>query len=288
MPTRLWRWLKTRSGARDSICCTRPDASRDDRPHASCAIVTDLLLFLAALAGGALNAVAGGGSFIALPALMAAGVLPVAANATTTFAMWPASVSSVFAYRRELSAARAWLVRLGLVSLIGGLLGGWLLVRTSDARFLRLLPWLMLAAAVTFTFGGRLAATPPPAQGGRRAHPHLPWWVLAVQLAISIYGGYFGGGMGIMTLAAFAVAGMTDIHEMNALKVTLAVAINGVALAEFIANGAVAWRPGLVMVAGGVVGGYAAASYARRINPVTIRALVTVVAWVMTIYFFVR
>ncbi len=257
-----------------------------------------LLLFAAAFVGGALNAVAGGGSFIALPALLWAGVPPVSANATTTFAMWPASVASVIAYRREVSGVGGWMVRLGTVSLAGGLLGGLLLVRTSDESFMRLLPWLMLLAATTFTFGGRITTwarrspAPAGADAGRGAPtldmPRVPAWTLPLQLLIATYGGYFGGGMGIMMLAAMAVAGMTNMHQMNGLKSLLAVAINGVALAAFVLDGAINWPLGVVMVAGGVAGGYAGAAAARRVSGTGVRGLVVVVAWAMTGYFFLR
>jgi uncharacterized membrane protein YfcA len=257
--------------------------------------VTGLFLFGAALLGGALNAVAGGGSFIGVPALLSAGIAPVTANATTTLAMWPGSLSSAVAYRREIVRARHWLVTLGAASLVGGLLGGWLLIRTPDQRFLHLLPWLMLAAAITFTLGGRVAdrllnrrasATSAPATSAPGTA--APLWILLFQFVIAIYGGYFGGGMGIMMLAAFSIAGMSDIHEMNGLKTLLAVAINGVALVEFIVTGAIAWAPGLIMVAGGIVGGYYGAFLARKIDAGVVRAIVIVVAWTMTIYFFVR
>lgn len=270
------------------------------------------LLFLAAFLGGALNSVAGGGSFIALPALLLAGVPPVSANATTTFAMWPGSVASVVAYRREMTGAWARVLRLGVVSLAGGLIGGLLLVKTSDESFMRLLPWLMLLAATTFTFGSRVTAwarrrrpavapTPGRAHGTDTARdasagpaaaaassPQVPLWTLPLQLLIATYGGYFGGGMGIMMLAAMAVAGMTDMHEMNGLKSLLAVAINGVALAAFIVDGAISWAPGLVMVAGGISGGYVGASMARRVSGPAVRVAVITVAWAMTGYFFLR
>jgi uncharacterized membrane protein YfcA len=240
-------------------------------------VILFAFLFFAAVVGGALNAVAGGGSFVALPALLYAGVGPVTANATTTMALWPGAVSSAIAYRREIKTTRQRLLILGAVSLTGGLFGALLLVRTSDSSFMRLLPWLMLIAAVTFTFGGRR-------QSG---HQPLPL-VAAMQLAIAIYGGYFGGGMGIMMLATLALAGMTDIHEMNGLKSILGAAINGVALIAFVMSGAVAWVPGLVMVGGGIVGGYAGASLARRVDRTHVRVFVTVVAWTMTAYFFLR
>ena len=244
-----------------------------------------LILFAAAFVGGALNAVAGGGSFIGLPALIVAGVPAVSANATTTLAMWPASISSAWAYRRELAAARSWLTSLGVASLAGGIVGGLLLVRTSDAAFLRLLPWLLLVAAATFSFGGTL----PSRFVGRYSTgdaTHLA--VLAFQFLIAVYGGYFGGGMGIMMLAALTIAGMRDIHQMNAVKSALAVAINGVALAEFVALGAIAWAPGLIMMVGGIAGGYAGAATARRVEPRFVQVLVTVIAWGMTLLFFLR
>ncbi len=264
--------------------------------------VTSALLFLAAFVGGALNAVAGGGSFITLPTLLYSGVAPVSANATSTFAMWPASVASALAYRAEIGRSRAWMLRLGAISLLGGLLGGLLLVRTSDESFVRLLPWLMLVATATFSFGSRITAwarrrkatgaatdaVPAPEGGGRIHHVHVPLWTLPLQLLIATYGGYFGGGMGIMMLAAMAVAGMTDMHEMNGLKTVLAIAINGVALAAFIVSGSIAWAPGLIMVLGGVSGGYAGASLARRVAGPAVRRVVIVVAWTMTVYFFVR
>lgn len=252
-----------------------------------------VLLFVAAFLGGALNSVAGGGSFIALPALLFAGVPPVSANATTTFAMWPGSVASVVAYRRELSGVGHWMLRLGALSLAGGLLGGLLLVRTSDESFMRLLPWLMLLAATTFTFGARITAWARRGQGApagpaSTTHVQVPAWTLPLQLLIATYGGYFGGGMGIMMLAAMAVAGMRDMHQMNGLKSLLAVTINGVALAAFVVDGTIAWGPGLVMVAGGITGGYVGASLARRVTGTAVRSAVIVVAWGMTAYFFWR
>jgi uncharacterized membrane protein YfcA len=246
------------------------------------------VLFLVSLVGGALNAVAGGGSFITLPALIYGGVSPVIANATSTMALWPGSLSSALAYRREVSQIGRWLPLFAAASLVGGLLGAMLLVRTSNSSFVRLLPWLMLVAAVTFTFGGmvtaRLKGHASNPFGGHAERPTI--WTLLLQLVIATYGGYFGGGMGIMMLAVFAVTGMTDMHAMNGLKAILAVAINGVALVAFVSQGAVAWTPGLVMVAGGILGGYAGAAAARRLDERRVRMFATVVAWAMTLYFF--
>lgn len=278
---------------------------------ASSAPLVPFVLVVAAFVGGALNAVAGGGSFITLPALLYAGVSPVSANATSAFALWPASIASVVAYRQELTGVRAWMARLGAISLLGGLLGGILLVRTSDESFMRLLPWLMLLAAVTFTFGGRITlwlrarrnadaqgiasnvrtqhnATTQSGTAQHRAAGSVPLWALLLQMLIAIYGGYFGGGMGIMMLAGLAVAGMTDMHVMNGLKSVLAVAINGIALTAFLVDGTITWGPGFVMMAGGIVGGYVGAALARRTAGASVRAFVLTIAWAMTTYFFVR
>lgn len=261
------------------------------------------VLLAAAFIAGAINAVAGGGSFITLPALLYAGIAPVSANATSAFALWPASIASVVAYRRELTGVRAWVERLGAISVAGGLAGGILLVRTSDESFMRLLPWLMLLAAVTFTFGGHLTrrlrrraegqidpSVPHRAPAPRQAAGHVgvPLWAWLLQLLIAIYGGYFGGGMGIMMLAAMAIAGMTDMHAMNGLKSVLAVAINGVAVAAFVVDGTITWVPGVIMMAGGIVGGYAGAALARRAAGASVRVFVLTMAWGMTAYFFWR
>jgi len=242
-----------------------------------------ILLIVAAVLGGTLNAVAGGGSFVTLPALLYAGVPPVMANATTAVALWPGSLSSAIAYRRDIHTPAAPLALLVATSIVGGLAGAFLLVRTSDTSFMRLLPWLMLLAAITFSFGDRvIRRQPDPAR-----HTVSPVGI-ALQLAIAIYGGYFGGGMGIMMLATMTLAGMTDIHEMNGVKAMLGVSINGVAFATFVAHGIVAWTPAAIMIAGAIVGGYGGAAVARQLDRRLVRLLVAAVAWLMTVYFFVR
>jgi uncharacterized membrane protein YfcA len=243
---------------------------------------TAALLFVAAALGGAVNAVAGGGSFIAFPALLFAGVPPVAANATNTIALWPGTVASAVAYRRELRDARRELVPLGLAGLVGGLAGSILLLRTAERTFVLLIPWLMLFATTLFAFGGAITR-----RLTRGASASLGLAAVA-QLSISVYGGYFGGGMGIMTLAVLSLVGMTDIHRMNALKTVLASLVNGVAAIAFVIAGAARWAPGVVMIAGASIGGYAGAAIARRIDPKRVRELVLVVAWGMTGYFFLR
>jgi uncharacterized membrane protein YfcA len=250
-----------------------------------------IFLFFAAAIGGAMNAVAGGGSFLTLPALIAAGVPPVVANTTSTLALWPASVSSTVAYRREIKSSRLWMAVLGLTSVAGGLVGALLLVGTSDESFLRVLPWLMLVASATFTFGHKLRPAPKAAGGAHRFEQEGAWHpamlgVIAVQFLIALYGGYFGGGMGIMMLATLALAGMTNIHEMNGLKSFLGVSINGIALATFMVSGAINWKYGVMMAVGATLGGYSAASFARKLDAKHVKRLVITVGWVMTAYFF--
>jgi uncharacterized membrane protein YfcA len=243
---------------------------------------TSVLLFLAAAAGGAINSVAGGGSFIAFPALLFAGVPPVPANATNTIALWPGSAASAVAYRRELAEVRREVLPLGIAAAIGGLAGALLLLRTVESTFILLIPWLLLFATLLFSFGNAVAQR---LTRGR----HAPLAVgVAAQLFISVYGGYFGGGMGIMMLAVLTLLGMTHIHRMNALKNVLGTLINGVAVVAFVVAGAVRWGPGIVMIAGGITGGYAGAAIARRLSPRYVRWLVLVIAWGMTGYFFVR
>jgi uncharacterized membrane protein YfcA len=240
------------------------------------------LLFVAAAIGGAINSVAGGGSFVAFPALLFAGVPAVPANATNTIALWPGSVASAVAYRRELGDVRRELVPLGIASLVGGAAGSMLLLRTSDHTFVLLIPWLLLFATVLFSFGGVVTRR---LHGGGQASLGVG---IAAQLCIGLYGGYFGGGIGIMMLAVLSLLGMTDIHRMNSLKAVLGALVNGVAVVAFVVAGAVAWAPGSVMVVGGIVGGYAGAAIARRVEPSLVRRLVLVVAWSMTGYFFLR
>ena len=243
---------------------------------------TGALLFAVAMLGGAINSVAGGGSFVTFPALLFAGVSPVTANATSTIALWPGTVASAVASRPELHAVRRALLPLGIARLVGGLAGSLVLLRTSDSTFVLLIPWLLLFATVLFSFGGWMAKR---LLRGARAPLAL---ATVAQVFVAIYGGYFGGGIGIMMLAILSVLGMADIHRMNALKTVFGALINGVAVIAFILAGAVAWAPGVVMIAGGIMGGYAGAAVARRVDPKHVRWLVLGVAWTMTAYFFVR
>jgi len=259
-------------------------------------------LFIAALLAGALNSVAGGGSFISFPALIVTGVPPIQANATNTVALWPGSLASVAAYRRELRSVR-YVALLSVTSIVGGVLGAYLLLHTPAATFSHLIPYLLLLATGLFAFSPSITRrlrgrADHPDHTGIANGPHTGiangpsrralGSIALLQFVTAVYGGFFGGGIGIIMLATLALMGMEDIHAMNGLKTVLATLINGVATLTFIIDRAVVWPQALVMLVGAVVGGYAGAAVARRLDPLLVRRFVIVVGVVMTIYFFVR
>ena len=245
---------------------------------------TAIFLFFAGALGGALNAVAGGGSFIAFPALMFTGVAPIAANATNTVALWMGVTASTGAYRKRLDLSRRVMVPHAITSLIGGVALAFLLLHTPAQTFLRVLPWLMLGATLLFVFGGRLGRSKEGL--GRDISSNALVFASVFELFVAVYGGYFGGGVGIVNLAMLAAIGMTDIHAMNALKVVLGGIINGVAVITFIVAGAVVWKQGTIMIAGALLGGYLGAHYALKLPQAWIRWFVIVVGTGMTVYFF--
>ncbi len=246
-----------------------------------------IFLFFAGALGGALNAVAGGGSFVAFPALLFTGVAPVSANATNTLALWIGTTASGGAYRNRLNISRRVMIPLIATSIVGGFAGALLLIKTTAQTFLRVLPWLLLGATLLFVFGrhltGRIAAgISQDSSNGAVAGASV------FELFVAVYGGYFGGGMGIMNLAMLSAMGMTDIHEMNALKVVLGSVINGVATVTFIVNGAISWPQAVVMLFGAAAGGYSSAHYAQKLPQSWIRSFVILAGVAMTIYFFFR
>jgi hypothetical protein len=252
-------------------------------------VVNAILLFLAAMLAGVMNSVAGGGSFISFPTLIFTGVMPIAANATSTVALWPGSVASVGAYWTKLPRNARLLVPLTLVSLVGGLIGALVLLRTPQATFMRLVPYLFLVATLLFTFGKKLSQL----MGAlvKTSGPPSLWAIVGASLAqllIAVYGGFFGGGIGILMLALLAIIQMEDIHRMNAVKSLLAAAINGAAVVTFIVAKAVFWPQSAVMIVGAIVGGYGGAHMAQRLNPKLVRGFVILVGFSMTAYFLFR
>jgi uncharacterized membrane protein YfcA len=242
-----------------------------------------LLLFAAGLLAGTMNAAAGGGSFVTLPSLVFAGVPSVAANATSTVALFPGTLASAYAYRHDAKPFGHVSMRVLLaVMLAGGFTGAMLLLYTPSATFDRIIPWLLLFGALVFTFGPRVNAW-------LRRFVHIgPRTVVVVQFFLGTYAGYFGGAVGIMMMAAWSLLGVTDIRAMSAARMLLVGTANSVAVVIFIASKLVWWPQMLVMMGAGIVGGYFGARVARRVEPARIRMGISVLAFGMTAAVFYR
>jgi uncharacterized protein len=248
-----------------------------------------IFLFSAAFLAGSLNSVAGGGSFISFPALLFTGMAPIAANATSTAALWPGTLASTFAYRRELvGETRKIIVPLVISAFVGGLLGAQILLHTPQATFLRLVPWLLLSATLLFLASDRIALwirTRSERPGGSR---FMKIGVPILQLFVGVYIGYFGAGSGIMILALLSFLGVTNIHAMNGMKTLLVSVGNAVAIVTFIVARIIIWPQALIMLAGASLGGYGGAFFAQKINPRYVRRIVICVGFILSFYFFVR
>ncbi len=248
-----------------------------------------ILLFVAAFLAGTMNSVAGGGSFFSFPALIFTGVPPIPANATNTVAVWPGSVASVFSYWRRLPKSARLMVPLITISLLGGVAGAVVLLHTPQTTFMSLVPYLFGVATLLFTFGKRLTGKLSKVIR-RQGPPSLPLiaGLTLIQFFIALYGGFFGGGMGILMLAMLEMMHLEDIHAMNGLKALLGTAINGAAVVTFIVARQVEWPQGTLMIVGAVIGGYGGAHYAQKLDPRWVRATVIAVGTGMTIYFLWR
>ncbi len=241
------------------------------------------MLLAAGFIAGAMNAIAGGGSFVSFPALVFAGVPSVAANASSTVALWPGSLTGIWAYRHRISAlGDVPLPALLAASVAGGLTGAVLLLATPEAAFKALVPWLLLAATLTFAFGGKIG--PALRRRGRIG----PAPLLLIQFGLSVYGGYFGGAVGIMMLAVWSLFSASNLSVLNPLKVLLVSASNSVAVLIFVASGEILWRETLTMLIAAAVGGYAGARLGLWMKPAHIRFAVMVVTIAMTTVFFLR
>lgn len=240
-----------------------------------------VVALIAAFAAGAMNSVAGGGSFLSFPALLFAGVAPISANATNNAAMWVGTIGSARGYREEVAAHRALLNEIIAVSAAGAAIGACLLLVTPQALFERMIPWLLLFATAVF------AASPHLVRRSAEPPRHAPWQ-LGVQFAVSVYGGYFGAGMGILMLAVLAFSGLPTFNAQNAIKNVLAFAITGVALVPFVIARVVDWRYAVPMAVIALMGGYFGARFFRRVPQPIARAVVIAIGSAMTIVFFVR
>lgn len=242
-----------------------------------------LSLIGASVIAGAVNALAGGGTFLVFPALILAGVSPITANATASFLLWPAGVASTWVYRRDIPHDRRLLSVMMLVSLVGATAGSFVLLATSNSTFSVLLPWLLLFATLNFTFAKQLRSL--ASMASRRVSLAV---LILGQLVISFYGGYFGAGMGVLMLALYLSATRKGIQEANGLRLVCGTTINAAAIVIFAARGAIDWRVGIPMLVAAVAGGYFGAVVVRRLNEESARRWVMVYAWAITLWFFAR
>jgi uncharacterized membrane protein YfcA len=249
-----------------------------------------ICLLLVAGIAGALNALAGGGSFVSFPTLLFLRIPAVEANATNTVALWPGLAASTIAYLKRLNAPLRVLVPLLVTSVAGGWAGALLLLKTPQHTFLRLVPWLLLAGTLLFAFGNSIRSIVGKTAVIDDLH-HISGQAIVIgsitEFLVAIYGGYFGAGIGFMTLAMLALMGMRDIHAMGAIRTLLAVAINAAAVVTFIVAHAVLWPVCIVMIAGSLFGGWFGAHYAQRADPKKVRGLVIGAGVAMTAYFFI-
>ncbi|TAL00438.1 MAG: sulfite exporter TauE/SafE family protein [Rhodospirillaceae bacterium] len=247
------------------------------------AVSSYLLLAVTAFVAGAMNAVAGGGSFLTFPVLVFTGVPSIIANASNTVALFPSNFSAAWAYRHHLRDFDGVSIkRMLAISVVGGILGAVLLLSTTQHLFDALVPWLLLGSSLAFTFGPWLAPRL------RKVFRIGPPTLLIIQFVLAIYGGYFGAAVGILLLAAWSLLGRNDIHGMNAAKTILVGSMNCVATVCFVVAGKVWWPQALTMMAAAMAGGYLGARLARRVDPRWIRAFIITACFVITAIFFVR
>ncbi len=256
-------------------------------------IFSVLAIFFSAFVAGMMNAVAGGGTLLTFPTLLWMGRDPIVANITSTLGLIPASIGGMIGYRRELVGSRKWMIMLGAPSIVGGIVGAYLLLRTPSQTFAVIIPYLILFATVLFAAGEpvnkmlrrRDRKTSDSQADQREGDPRTSWWIGAIvfQFFVAIYVGYFGAGAGILMLAAMGLLGFTNIHQMNGLKNFLGLSINGIAAVYFSLSGSVNWADALIMAVGAIAGGYGGAGLAQMLGPRFVRRAVVVIGLVMTI-----
>ena len=243
------------------------------------------LLLAAAFMAGTLNAIAGGGSFLTLPALVFTGMPPVIANATGTVALLPGYMSGAWGFREDMEAPPGLSMRtLIALSLVGGATGAALLLVTDNTTFSKIVPWLLLLATILFAVGPLLMRKLKEGPAG----PASPVKSAAGMLAVSIYGGYFNGGLGILLLALFGLLGQTKLNAMNGMKNVVSAVLTAIAVAIYAWGGLVAWPQAVLMMMGATAGGYFGARWARRIPAPALRAGIVVIGLIMTTLFFLR
>jgi uncharacterized protein len=246
-----------------------------------------LWLVAASLIAGAMNAMAGGGSFVSFPAMLAIGVAPIQANATNTVALWPGQLTSVAALRGDLR--RDLLPTICIASILGGVSGAVVLLNTRQITFLHMVPWLLLVASLLFGISGPISRWLKV----RSSKPHIEkapkiWPLFFVLLPVCFYIGYFGAGAGFLIMSALALFGVEEMHQLNSLKVLAACLSNFCAVVTFVLSGAVMWHYCLISMVFAGVSGYMGAQYARRMNADVLRIIVVLTGVTMAAYFFWR
>lgn len=246
-------------------------------------MTTLLILAATGFLAGAMNAAAGGGSFVTLPVLVFTGLPALAANVSSTVALWPGALSSAWAYRDDFKPfGPVSLKALGITSLIGGGVGALLLLHTPAKAFDAVVPWLLVAATLAFIFGRQLGLAL------RRVVTIGPGTMIAVQFVLAVYGGYFGGAVGIVMMAAWSLLSEADLKVMGPTRTVLVAGCNSVAVAFFLFSGEIWWRETAVMLVGATIGGYIGARLTRLVSPQHLRAGVIVLSAVATVIFFFR
>jgi uncharacterized membrane protein YfcA len=251
-------------------------------------------LCLAALAAGVVNSIAGGGTLLTFPALLAvlatlgAAEGAVVANATSTVALVPGSLAGAWGYRREMKQVRCWMYLLVGPSLAGGVVGALLVTRLDPAYFSALVPWLLLTAAILFLVESLLPTKPAADSVPRRHSVGVTACILAFQFLVAVYGGYFGAGASILILGALASLRVGDVNQMNALKTVLGSCINGISMVVFVTEQKVAWRYALPMAAAAIVGGYLGARLALVIKPRHVKLLISIIGLALAAYYLLR
>jgi uncharacterized protein len=247
------------------------------------------LLFGAALIAGALNSIAGGGSFVSFPLLLFLGIPSVNANATNTVALWPGTIASTGAYRKALNVELLRrMIPLMLVTLAGSFVGAWLLLHTRQRTFDKLVPWLLLVGTVLFSFRSKVTGWVTRHEQSRGPAFGSVAWITMAQGVLGIYIGYFGAGVGIVMLPLLVLMGVDNIHSISGLRTLLVTCGNAVAVTVFILAHAVYWPQALLMMLGAIVGGYGGAYYAQKMHPRTVSYLVIAMGCAMSAYFFWR
>ena len=245
-------------------------------------------LSAAAAAAGAINALAGGGTLITFPVLLLFGVPPVVANATSTLALVLGMGGSLFGYRRHIILVRPLLARFVPVSLLGGLLGSIILTHTRNETFARMVPFLLLFATLLFLAQGAFRKFAGLGDQPAQPHPHTIWGAILFQFGVALYGGFFGAGIGILMLASLGFIGLSDIHQMNALKTILGSLINIVAAAWFIKSGLIDWPRALLMTVAAFVGYFLGSHFAQAIPQQQVRRIITGVGFTISAVMFYK